>query len=245
MELTNSPWSFSIQGLRQRFGLERLEVINDFTAVALAIPGLPAKGRRKIGGGKRVANAPAAVLGPGTGLGVSCLVPSRMGPIALATEGGHVTLAPFDDFEAGVLRVLRQEFGHVSAERVLSGPGLTNLYRAIALIHGRPPRRLSPAKITSQARSRSCRTCVATVAMFCAMLGTVASNLALSIGARGGVYIGGGIVPKLGDAFDSAGFRARFQDKGRFSGYLAEIPTYAITHRLPAFLGLGNLLDRG
>ncbi len=244
IEFTNSPWSFSIDQIRRSFRLDRLEVINDFAALALAIPDLTPHDWRKIGLGKRVSDAPIAVLGPGTGLGVSCLVQSPHGRIALDTEGGHVTLPAFDDFEAGVLRFLRRDHGHVSAERVLSGPGLVNLYWAVAPVEGRPSERLSPATITRRALSGTCPACTHAIDMFCEMLGTVAADLALSLGARGGVYIAGGVVPKLGSAFKANRFRSRFEDKGRFSGYLKAIPTYLITHPLPALLGLAYQLDR-
>jgi glucokinase len=243
IDFTNSPWSFSIERLRRALRLERLEVINDFAAVALAIPDLPHEDKRKMGRGKRVPAAPVAVLGPGTGLGVSCLVFSETGRIALATEGGHVTLPAFDNFEAGVLGFMRREWGHVSAERVLSGPGLVNLYSALAPVEGKPSERLTPATITRRALSGTCPACTHAIDMFSEMLGTVASDLALSLGARGGVYIAGGIVPKMGSAFKAARFRTRFEDKGRFTEYMKAIPTYLITHPLPAFAGLAYLLD--
>jgi glucokinase len=244
IQFTNSPWSFSVDQIRRTFGLEHFEVINDFAALALGIPDLSPNDWRKIGRGKRVEGEPVAVLGPGTGLGVSGLVQSPAGRIALDTEGGHVTLPAFDDFEAGVLRFLRRDWGHVSAERVLSGPGLVNLYRALAPVEGRPSERLSPSTITRRALSGTCPACTHAIDMFCEMLGTVASDLALSLGARGGVYLGGGIIPKLGSAFKARLFRGRFENKGRLSHYLRPIPTYLITHPLPAFLGLAYLLDR-
>ncbi|UCG84791.1 MAG: glucokinase [Gemmatimonadota bacterium] len=244
IDVTNSHWSFSIDRLRHTFGLARLEVINDFTALALAIPDLSPGDWRKIGRGKRVEGAPVAILGPGTGLGVSGLVQSPSGRIALQSEGGHVTLPAFDDFEAGVLRFFRRDWRHVSAERVLSGPGLVNLYRALAPVEGRPSERLSPATITRRALSGTCPACAHAVDMFCEMLGTVTSDLALSLGARGGVYLGGGVISKMGSAFKGRLFRRRFENKGRFSDYLRLIPTYLITRPLPAFLGLSYLLDR-
>jgi len=243
IKFTNSPWYFSIERTRKALRLDRLEVINDFAAVALAIPDIPPENKRKIGRGKCVTNEPVAVLGPGTGLGVSCLVFTETGRMALDTEGGHVTLPAFDNFEAGVMGFLRKEWGHVSAERVLSGPGLVNLYSAVAPVEGKPPERLTPATITRRALSGTCPACTHAIDMFSELLGTVASNLALSVGARGGVYIGGGIVPKMGSAFKAARFRSRFEAKGRFSGYMKAIPTYLITHPTPAFLGLAYLLD--
>jgi glucokinase len=242
-EFTNSPWTFSQRQIRKAFGLERLEVINDFAAAALAIPHLSPSDWRKIGRGKRVPGTPIAVVGPGTGLGVSCLVPTSTGFRALETEGGHVTLPPFNDYEAGVLGFLRPKFGHVSAERALSGPGLVNLYMAVAPLEGRPSQRLAPSTITRRAASGDCPVCAHVIDLFSEMLGTVASNLALSVGARGGVFIAGGVVPKMGTTFDGRRFRRRFEDKGRLSGYLRQIPTYVVTRSTPAFLGLAHLLD--
>ncbi len=242
-QFTNSPWSFSQRQIRKTFGLERLEVINDFAAAALAIPHLSPSDWRKIGRGRRLSGAPIAVLGPGTGLGVSCLVPTTAGFKALETEGGHVTLAPSNDYESGILGFLRTRFGHVSAERVLSGPGLVNLYMAMAPLEGRPVQRLKPSTITRRAASGECSVCVHVIETFCDMLGTAAADLALSVGARGGVYIAGGVVPRMGATFDGRRFRARFENKGRLSGYLRQIPTYVVTHSRLAFLGLAHLLD--
>jgi len=244
IQVTNSPWTFSIERIRKTLHLERLEVINDFQAVALGIPDLAPENKRKIGGGKQVPNQPVAVLGPGTGLGVSCLVFTETGRMALATEGGHVTLPAFDNFEAGVMGFLRREWKHISAERVLSGPGLVNLYSALAPVEGKPSERLTPATITRRALSGTCPACTHAIDMFSEMLGTVASNLAISVGARGGVYIGGGVVRKMGSAFKATRFRSRFEDKGRFSDYMKAIPTYLITHPQPAFPGLAYVLDR-
>lgn len=254
VRMTNSPWSFSIDALRERLGLEDLFVINDFTAAALSVPRLGQADLMQIGGGERVPGAPVAVLGPGTGLGVSGLVPVPAGQgedgwIPLAGEGGHVTLAAADDRESAVLSIVRRKLGHVSAERLLSGQGLVNLCAALAETepsrYGQehPPPDM-PAEVTARARDGSSALCAAAVEMFCAMLGTVASNLALTLGARGGVFLAGGIVPKLGAAFAESPFRRRFEDKGRYAGYLAAIPTYVITHKAPALLGLASLPER-
>ncbi len=240
--LTNHPWSFSIAALKRRLGLERLVVVNDFTANALAVPHLGAEGRVKIGGGSEAPGTPIAVLGPGTGLGVSGLVPAGRGWFALAGEGGHATLPPVDGRESAVVERMRHRFGHVSAERVLSGPGLVNLYHTLCEIEGLPALPYSAAQIADRQIGEAEPLCRAALDLFCAMLGTVASNLALTLGARGGVYIAGGIVPRLGPAFAESRFRARFEDKGRFAAYLAAIPTYVVTHPVPAFLGLAALL---
>jgi glucokinase len=240
--MTNHPWSFSVSALKSRFGFDRLEAINDFTALALALPRLAPGDRLIVGAGAPVAGAPIGVLGPGSGLGVSGLIPSGSGWIALTGEGGHATMAPATDRESAVLDRMRRHFDHVSAERVLSGPGLGNLYDALAALDGVPARGYTAAQITDLALRSADPLCVETMTMFCAMLGTMAGNLALTLGARGGVYIGGGIVPKLGRTFVESPFLERFQAKGRFHSYLATIPTFVVTHPLPAFLGCAALL---
>jgi glucokinase len=242
VSMTNHPWRFSIRELGNRFGFERFEVINDFTALALALPRLQPEDRFPVGGGDPVAGMPIGVIGPGTGLGVSGLVPSKGGWIALTGEGGHATMAPATDRESAVLDRMRQHFDHVSAERILSGPGLVNLYNTLAQLDGVPAREYTAPQITDLALSAEDPLCVATLGMFCAMLGTMAGNLALTLGARGGVYIGGGIVPRLGQIFIDSPFRERFEAKGRFHTYLETIPTFVVTHPLPAFLGCAALL---
>lgn len=241
--LTNRAWSFTRDKVRNAFGFETVVVSNDFAAVAAAIPFLADGDREQVGGGFAVAYAPVAVLGAGTGLGVSYLVPVRDGRIPFATEGGNVTLAPADDRESEVLNRMRERFGHVSAERALSGPGLVNLYEALAAVDTVAPIHSSPEAVAALGLTRADPLCDEALTMFCAMLGTVASNLALSVDARGGVYIAGGIVPSLGPRFAQSGFRARFENKGRFSAYLGAIPTYVVVHPYPAFVGLRALLD--
>jgi glucokinase len=240
--LTNHPWSFSIRELRRHLGIDRLMVVNDFTAVALATPHLKPADRSAIGGGAPVASAPIGVLGPGSGLGVSGMVPCDDRWIPLSGEGGHVTMSPATARESVVLDRMRQRFDHVSAERLLSGPGLVNLYNTLAEIDGVPAVAYTAAQITDPSIGEADPRCRETVDMFCAMLGAIAGNLALTLGARGGVYIAGGIVPKLGAVFAASRFRERFEDKGRLHPYLESIPTYVITHPLPAFVGLAALL---
>lgn len=239
VSMTNHPWSFSISGLQKAAGFDRLLVVNDFTAAAMALPHLKPQDRLAVGGGAPVAGSPIGVLGPGSGLGVSGLVPSGARWIALTGEGGHATMAPFTQRESAVIDHLRGRFDHISAERVLSGPGLVNLYTALAALDGLPARSHTPAEITDPDAEPLAKEAVA---MFCAMLGTMAGNLALTLGARGGVFIAGGIVPRLGQRFVDSEFRRRFEAKGRLSTYLAPIPTYVITHNLPAFLGCAALL---
>ena len=240
--LTNHPWTFSIEAIRQRFELKELRIINDFAANAVAIPYLNHGDRMQIGRGAPVADAPIGLIGPGTGLGVSALVWTPQGSEPIKGEGGHVTMAPTDAQESAVLDLMRKRYDHVSAERVLSGPGLVNLYNVLCELAAAPAAPFTPAQITNpQSWLEDSRARDATE-MFCAMLGTVAGNLALTLGALGGIYIAGGIVPKLGAAFAETGFRARFEAKGRFGSYLALIPTYVIVRPIPALLGAAVLL---
>lgn len=244
VRMTNSDWSFSIRALRQQLGLQRLVVINDFAALAHALPVLDPASVRQLGPGQADTEAPRAVIGPGTGLGVSGWLPTPAGGQALTGEGGHVSLAAGNDREAAVIACLRTRFGHASAERALSGPGLVNLYDALAQVDGRGVGALTPAQVIERGSDGSDTGAAEAVAMFCALLGSVAGDLALTLGARGGVYIGGGIVPRLGGAFGASDFRERFQAKGRFRDYLAAIPTFVIAaEHSPALAGAARALD--
>jgi glucokinase len=242
--LTNHPWTFSADALRKHFGFTQLSVINDFVANALAVPHLSAADRTQIGGGAPVEGAPIGVIGPGSGLGVSILIPQGNRVVPLQGEGGHVTMAAADKREAAVLELMRKRFDHISAERFLSGPGLVNLYNALCELAKEPAAPLTAAQITDPRTEEDEPRAREATAMFCAMLGTIAGNLALTVGARGGIYIAGGIVPKLGDKFAQSDFRARFEAKGRFHGYLAAIPTYVMTHAEPALLGAAKLIEQ-
>jgi glucokinase len=237
IHLTNSPWAFSIEQTRRALGLERLVVINDFSAQALAIPALTAKERLQIGDGAPVEGAPIGVIGPGTGLGVAGLlrVDERWRPIA--SEGGHISFAPRDEVDAAVWAQLRQRFGHVSNERLLSGPGLVNLATALAAIEGQTLRISDPREVSRRARAGRCRFCSEALERFSGLLGAAAGDLALMLCARGGVYIGGGLVKRLGNLFDAERFRASFVAKGRFEDYLRAVPTYLVTRRDPGLLG--------
>ncbi len=240
IRMTNHHWQFSIEAVRRDFGLARLGVLNDFKALALALPLLGAEHKRQVGGGVAAAGV-IGLLGAGTGLGVSGLVPSGGGWNALDSEGGHVTFSPANEREIDVLRYAWRAFSHVSAERLMSGSGLELVYRALASRAGQEGTRPA-AEIIALALAGACGLCVETVECFCEMLGTVAANLALTLGAMGGIYIGGGIVPRLGAAFDASGFRRRFEEKGRFGPYLGRIPTYVITAEYPCFPGVAAWL---
>jgi glucokinase len=244
VRFTNSSWQFSISGFQKALSLERCLVINDFTALALSLPILKPTDVRAIGKGSAVVGSTIALLGPGTGLGVSGLVPDSGGHYtALAGEGGHVTLAANDDSQANLLGILRKKFQHVSAERVLSGAGLVNLYQAVCAMQGCIARDLQPAEVTDGAIAGTDAQCALAVRYFTQFLGNVAANLALTLGSHGGVYIGGGIVPRLGASFDDALFRESFEDKGRYRNLLAAIPVWVITASTPALLGASHALD--
>jgi glucokinase len=243
VRMTNHVWEFSAAHTRERLGLRRLIILNDFTALAMVVRYLPPNEIEQIGSGRPVPNAPLAVLGPGTGLGVSGLIPTGTHWIPLQGEGGHVTLSVMNEREIGVLQQLHRHFSHVSAERVLSGPGLVNLYSGLCALDGRVPEVLTPPEVTRRAKEGSCRICLEAVGIFCGLLGTLAGNLVLTLGALGGAYIGGGIVPGLGGLFTSSNFRDRFEDKGRYADYLSQVPTYVIRTKLPAFIGLAAAFD--
>ena len=244
ISLTNNRWAFSVEETRQALGVDRLLMLNDFTALALSLPHLTCAQQRQIGGGNSVANAAIALIGAGTGLGVSGLLPTKNGWAPIEGEGGHVSFSPANLRETEILRIIWREFPHVSAERLISGIGLDPLYRAIAEIEGKSGLAPAPATITERALCGNDDLCVDVMNTFCGMLGTAAGNLAVSLGARGGVYIGGGIVPRLGDFFDRSPFRERFETKGRFSDYLKAIPTKVILADYPALTGAAQALLR-
>jgi glucokinase len=243
--LTNNEWVVDAAELRTRFGLTTVHLVNDFEAIAWALPQLAPSDLRQIGGTHPIAGAPMAVIGPGTGLGVAGCVPHPGGDFIIHSEGGHVTAPAGNAREAAVIGALRAEFEHVSVERLLSGPGLENLYRAlVAIDHARPAERCA-ADIVKAARDATCPASRAALDMFCAMLGDIAGNLALTFGAKGGVYLAGGVIAHLGGEIDRSAFRTRFEAKGRMSGYVAPIPVYLIVHSDPAFVGLRALALSG
>jgi glucokinase len=242
VRMTNHHWEFSIEALRQECGFQTLLVVNDFSALARALPHLDSSGRVQVGAGVARAHSAIGLVGAGTGLGVSGLVPHAGRWQALSSEGGHVTFSPANALEVAILQFAWSEFGHVSAERLLSGVGLELIYRALAAIRAVPAEALDAPEISRRALAGQCALCDEVLEVFCGMLGTVAGNLALTLGAQGGIYIGGGIVPRLGERFARSSFRSRFEHKGRFGAYLAQVPTFVITAQYPAFLGVAAIL---
>jgi glucokinase len=237
-ELTNSSWTIDAEELRKTFDLPKVRVINDFEALAWSLPLFDSSDLCPIGQGQVRPGAPMVALGPGTGLGLACHLPRAEGPIVMSTEAGHATLPATNRREDAVIQFLREKFGHVSLERALSGDGLENLYRTIRSIDDLPPLKRSAAEITAAALDGACPVCREALELFCGMLGTVAGNAALTFCARGGVYIAGGITPRIVDFLQKSQFRSRFESKGRFERYLANIPTWVVVHQKPAFVGL-------
>lgn len=235
IELTNSPWRVSEAELRA-LGLDG-RLINDFEAQAWAAPALGPEALHPLGGPPEVpAAGTLAVLGPGTGFGVSALARGPAGEVALATEGGHAAFAPDDETEHEIRRLLARRYGRVSLERLLSGAGLVNIHRALAEMSGRPASTDDPAEITARALAGE-DPWRGDLARFCAILGAAAGDIALTLGARGGVYIAGGIAPRILDFLQASPFRERFEAKGRFVDYMRAIPTWVVTHPHAALLG--------
>ncbi|MGI9343415.1 MAG: glucokinase [Gammaproteobacteria bacterium] len=235
VRMINIDWHFSLEQLRQTLGLDKLRAVNDFEALAWALPDLRDDELVTIGTGRSIPGKPKGVLGPGTGLGVGSLIPCGASWVAVGGEGGHVTLPPADAEEASIIEHVRDELGHCSAERLISGPGLSMLHDAL---HGAG--RVDAVEISRLAKSGD-GAANETFAMFFRMLGTIAANLALTIGAFGGIYVGGGIPPRHRDRFVASGFRERFESKGRYGDYLKSIPTYLIVAAHPTLTGLAAL----
>ncbi|MCP3689833.1 MAG: glucokinase [Gammaproteobacteria bacterium] len=244
LAMTNHIWDFSIRQTRTSLGLKSLKVFNDYTALALALPYLSAADYSQICGDQTPHGQVMAVLGPGTGLGVSAVTQVGNHWAPLQGEGGHVSYGPQNEREAAVIDLIRRSIDHVSAECLVSGSGLFLIYNSIALLDGIKPESLEPHEISTKAMNKTCVAAEEALAMFCAVLGTVAGNLALTIGARGGVFVGGGIVPKLGEYFPKSQFRQRFDQHGRLTSYLQDIPTYLIESKYPALRGAAVALGQ-
>ena len=244
IKMTNHHWTFSTQAARRELGLATLLVVNDFTALAMALPALGPLDVRHIGGGQSKPHAVLGLVGAGTGLGVSGLIPSGDRWVALQSEGGHVAFAPGNEREVEVLRYCWQRYDHVSAERLVSGPGIALIREALAASRGiAADLTLSTAAIVERGLSNDDPLCRETIDCFSGMLGAVAADLAVTLGAQGGIYIGGGVVPRLGDYFADSPFRARFENKGRFSAFTASIPTMLITAPFPGLTGAAAILS--
>lgn len=243
VRMTNRAWEFSTDAVRRELGLHTLLIVNDFTALAMALPGLKDEDLMQVGSGAPGANAVLGLLGPGTGLGVSGVIPTVDGFVTLGSEGGHMNFAPADEREFAILQFAWKEWSHVSNERLISGPGMEIIYRALAQRNGVEAIGRSSPEIITGALEENDPLCLEVLECFSGMLGGAAANLAVTLGALGGIFIGGGIVPRMQGWFAHSPFRARFEAKGRFSSYLSNIPTYVITTPHPALRGVAAILS--
>ncbi|MCY7354226.1 MAG: glucokinase [Lysobacter sp.] len=239
--ITNHPWVISRARTQAMLEFEQLHLINDFAAQALSIPLLESEDVAAIGGASwRPDRMPKdrtyAVIGPGTGLGVGGLLVCGGRAHALETEGGHTSFPPGTPEEIQILEHLSAQFGRVSSERLVSGPGLVNIHRALSEIASEDPGPMQPEDITSRAERGDAR-CMRTLDIFCAVFGAISGDLVLTLGAWDGVFLTGGLVPRLLPALQHSGFRQRFEHKGRFSSNMARVPTVAVLHPHPGLLG--------
>ncbi|WP_332773461.1 glucokinase [Phenylobacterium sp.] len=245
IEFTNLDWRVSEGELIGTFEFHAAKLINDFAAQALAAPVMDADDLRVIGPAlKGAEGAPVVVLGAGTGFGVSMVVRTERGDIPISSEGGHAGFAPYDGIEAAIWASLRRTHGRVSIERILSGPGLHALYRGLADVRGVAADLRDEKAVLAAGQSGGDLLAEETLDRFCEILGSVAGDLALTCGARGGVYVSGGIAPRMADRLTSGGFRRRFEDKGRLSDYTRDIPTSLIVHPYAALVGAARVLEQ-
>jgi glucokinase len=233
IHMTNIGWIFSGDDVAKALGMERVTLINDFEAIAYAVPDLGPDDLIAIGPDKPATRGTVAIVGPGTGFGVGGCIPAAEGVVALVSEGGHASFAPTDEVEISILKSLGARFGRLSIERILSGPGLVVLAEAMGAVPGT----LTPQGITQAARGDAGGFEGRVFARFCAILGSVAGDLALTMGARGGVLIAGGILPAMREALAASEFRARFEAKGRFADYMRDIPTRLIVQDFAGLIG--------
>jgi glucokinase len=244
IKLTNSSWHFVKAELKQAFRFERFVVINDFEALAASVPILKGGQLAELRSGKPDPGSPSLVIGPGTGLGVGAYVPAGGGAWAVISgEGGHVGFAPNTEQEIRLWQRMREKYGRVSAERVLNGAGLVNVYRFMADEAGQQPGEIDAPEISRRALAGEV-VAVNAVLMFFDMLGNVAGDLAMAFGSRGGVYIGGGITPKLLDFARRSRLVDRFLDKGRVAAILQDMPISVILEERAALYGVRRQFDR-
>ncbi|XKH61561.1 glucokinase [Halomonas sediminis] len=242
VSMTNNPWSFSREAVRQTLGLSLFKTINDFTAQALGVPHVAGSDLVDVQLGEAAPHAARLVIGPGTGLGVAGLYPGRHAWIPLPTEGGHVSFAPTDEREQDLLRHFRNRYGRVSVERILCGQGLLDLYLAHCSLKGAPSRHASPAEVT-QAAADGDPVARDTLLRFLKILGDVCGDAALTMGARGGVALCGGILPRLLEWLPESRFLEAFNAKGRMSAYTRTIPIQVVTAPWTGLLGAAEALQ--
>ncbi len=245
VRLSNINWAFSARALAEKLNLYHIEVTNDFTALAMSVPHEPTDNVIQVGTGSPVPYRPISVLGPGTGLGVSGLLWAGDHWLPMEGEGGNVAFSPTNEMEIELLRYAMRSIPFVTAEHFLSGTGLTLLHSALLDIYGKPSEVLTPAAISTRAKQDPASDCHHTINMFCGMLGAFTGDRVMTIGALGGAYIGGGVVPQLEHLFAESPFRQRFEDKGKFYDYIKGVPTYVlVSHSRAALIGAAAILNK-
>lgn len=241
--ITNCPWQFSRHDLQQTLQCSNIQIINDFAAMAHGVQAISDADVTQIGGGTAAINKPIAILGAGTGLGMAALIPDTSRYQVIETEGGHADFAPLNDLQIHINKYLEKEFGHVSLERLLSGPGLLNIYKALADNNFDKQRFEAPSQLVEAALHGRDKTAIQVLELFSEVMGATAGNLALTYGARGGVYITGGVIPRFEQLFMASNFRQKFEDKGRFRSYLSNIPTFLVTRDNLGLFGAATSLN--
>jgi glucokinase len=237
--MTNAPWVLDAKSLAAHCGFNKVALFNDFAAQGWAIPALTAADLRQLGGGSP-AHAPAAIFGAGTGFGLAIHVPGSGNGTVIVTEGGHASLVAETAAEEEILRELRKEFGHVSIERVFSGAGLEHVFKILARRQAAAPAHRPAHEIASLAAANDCSIATDAAKIFCGWLGAVASDIALTTGAQGGIYMSGSVIRGLATILAASEFRRRFENKGRLQKFLAPVPVFIVLHDDPAFLGLAH-----
>jgi glucokinase len=244
IRFSNNPWVFSKSELKAALGFKHLLVINDFTAVAHSLPVLKDEQIIQLGSGFPIENGNIAVFGPGTGLGVEHITHTDKGWQTLDGEGGHVDFAPVDETDVVIWSYLQKHHGRASAEEVMSGRGIVNIYKALAEHEGLEPIYNEAAVITESALTGLCPVCEKTLAQFCKIMGSFAGNLAMNLATTGGVFIGGGIAARFTEYLKDSDFRTRFESKGQMSAYIKDVPTYLINEPDHGLLGAAAYLNQ-
>ena len=237
VKVTNLQWEFSIAHLRDELNMQALDVINDFSALAYAAPHLQDSDLVTLYDVEANPYGPLGVMGPGTGFGAALLAPISVGWKIIPTEGGHCSFAPTTELEIEILKQMRKRFDHVSIEHLLSGQGLVSLYQSLAAIHSQTAEELTPAEVSTRGQARSDKLCEEALETFCNILGSVAGDKALSWGAMGGIYLGGGIVPKIAHFLPQTDFIKRYVNKGVMRNYVSDIPVHMVVNDKAALIG--------
>lgn len=247
IKMTNNSWQIKKYELKHKMKLQKLKIINDFTAIALGLPHIQTKDLYKIGYGKNNNTSNKILIGPGTGLGIAGLIPNKQKLwIPISGEGGHISFAPIDQFEIYILNWFKKIYKRVSIERILCGQGIVDLYNAHVNYYFNINKYknilTTPEAITKAALNKKDPLAYKTIRRFCKILGHVTGDMALTLGAKGGVYLCGGILPRIINILDNSEFRISFYNKGRMSCYNKEISTWLVKSKWIGLLGAADAL---